>query len=134
MTFRVNLASDAPPSRQLVDQLLDRVASGALRPGDQLPSVRALAAEALVNPNTAGKTFRELELLGVVIGRNGLGVFVSDEGPAIARARRRKSTLTAFDVAANEALRAGHRAEALSERLDDAAANAPVTNGKGAKP
>jgi GntR family transcriptional regulator len=85
MGFRVNPSSHVPPSRQLVLQVLDRVASGALAPGDQLPSVRSLAAEALVNPNTAGKAVRDLELLGVVVGRNGLGVFVSDEGPAIAR-------------------------------------------------
>ncbi len=119
--FRVNPSSDVPPSRQLVDQVLDRVATGALRPGDQLRSVRALAAEALVNPNTAGKAVRELELLGVVVGRNGLGVFVSEDGPAIARARRRKSTLVAFEVASGEALRAGHPPELLVERLDAAA-------------
>ena len=120
MNFRVNPSSDVPPSRQLVEQLLDRVATGALPPGAQLPSVRALAAEALVNPNTAGKAVRELELLGVVVGRNGLGVFVSEEGPAFARARREQSTLAAFDVASSEALRAGHPPEILSERLDAA--------------
>ena len=117
MRFRVNPSSDVPPSRQLVEQVLDRVATAVLRPGDPLPSVRSLAAEALVNPNTAGKAVRELELLGVVVGRNGIGVFVSDEGPAIARARRSASTLAAFDVAAHEALRAGHPRELLERRL-----------------
>src|SRR5688572_5387469 len=122
MSFRVNPSSDVPPSRQIVEQVLDRIATGELEPGAQLPSVRALAAEALVNPNTAGKAVRELELLGVVLGRNGLGVFVSEQGPAIARARRRKSTLVAFEVATMEALRAGHSPQSLAKRLDSAAA------------
>jgi GntR family transcriptional regulator len=133
MRFRVTTTSDVPPSRQLVEQVLDRVASGTLAPGDQLPSVRALAAEALVNPNTAGKAVRELELLGVVVGRNGLGVFVSDEGPAIARSRRQRSTLAAFENAASEALRAGHAAELLERRLSDLArADANPDDGSGA--
>ena len=122
MSYRVNPSSDVPPSRQIVEQVLDRVATGELAPGAQLPSVRALAAEALVNPNTAGKAVRELELLGVALGRNGLGVFVSEQGPAIARARRRKSTLAAFEVATTEALRAGHAPQSLAKRLDSAAA------------
>ncbi len=122
MSFRVNLSSDVPPSRQLVEQVLDRIATGALATGAQLPSVRALAAEALVNPNTAGKAVRDLEGLGVVLGRNGLGVFVSAAGPRIARARRRASTLAAFETAVYEALRAGHPPELLAGRLDAAAA------------
>lgn len=130
MSFRVNVASVVPPSRQLVEQVLDRVAAGALEPGDQLPSVRALAAEALVNPNTAGKAVRELELLGVVIGRNGLGVFVSEQGPAIARARRQTSTLVAFETATEEALRSGHAAALLALRLDAAAGLATGTGNR----
>jgi GntR family transcriptional regulator len=118
MSWRVDVSSDVPPSRQLMDQVLDRVACGALAAGEQLPSVRSLAAEALVNPNTVGKAFRELELLGVVVGKNGLGVFVSERGPAIARERRLESTLAKFDVASHEALRAGHAAEVLATRLD----------------
>jgi GntR family transcriptional regulator len=120
MAYQVDVSLDVPPSRQLVEQVLDRVASGRLAPGAQLPSVRALAAEALVNPNTAAKAVRDLEQLGVVVGRNGLGVFVSDEGPAIAKARRRKSTLAAFRQALREALRAGHGAEVLADLVERA--------------
>ena len=117
MAFRVDPHSDVPPSRQIVEAFLDRVANGDLAAGDCLPSIRALAVEALVNPNTVGKAYRELELMGVVEGRNGSGVFVTGHGLEIARGRRRKATLEAFRRAAREALRAGHRAEALESAL-----------------
>ncbi len=126
MAYQVDVASDVPPSRQLVEQVLDRVATGRLAPGAQLPSVRALAAEALVNPNTAAKAVRELELAGVVVCRNGLGVFVSDEGPAIAKTRRRKSTLATFRQALHEALRAGHGADVLADLVEAAVVQEPV--------
>ncbi len=122
MSYRVDTSSDCPPSRQLVRQLLDEMARGELPPGAQLPSVRALAASALVNPNTAAKAVRDLEMLGVVVGRNGLGVFVSEHGPAIARARRRAATLAAFEGALHEALRAGHPPRLLAGRVEQAAA------------
>jgi GntR family transcriptional regulator len=115
---RVDLSSAVPPSRQIVEAVLDAVAAGALAPGARLLSVRALAAEALVNPNTAARAYRDLEAMGVVAGRNGLGVFVTDKGPAVARRVRERATLEAFARAAAEALRAGHAIEDLLERLE----------------
>jgi GntR family transcriptional regulator len=115
--YRVDTALDIPPSRQLVEAVLDAVARGALQPGAKLLSVRALAAEALVNPNTAAKAYRDLEALGVLEGRNGLGVFVTDKGPAIARAARERATLESFRQAAREALRAGHDPRVLRDAL-----------------
>jgi GntR family transcriptional regulator len=114
----VDVESPVPPSRQLVEAFLDAVAGGALAPGDRLPSVRDLAVEALVNPNTVSKAYRELAADGVVVSRSGSGVFVDDDGPRIARAARRDATLGAFRRAATEALRAGHEAAVLAEALD----------------
>ena len=118
MVFRVDPHSDVPPSRQIVEAFLDRVANGSLKAGGCLPSIRALAAEALVNPNTVGKAYRDLEALGVVEGRNGSGVFVTPAGAEIARGQRRQATLDAFRRAAREALRAGHGEAALEGVLD----------------
>ena len=118
MTYRVDLSSSVPPSRQLVEAVLDAVAAGALAPGVRLLSVRALAAEALVNPNTAARAYRDLEALGVVEGRNGLGVFVTERGPGVARALRERATLEAFARAAAEALRAGHTIDDLLRQLE----------------
>lgn len=117
MAFRVDPHSDVPPSRQIVTAFLDEVARGGLAPGDRLPSVRTLAEEALVNPNTVGKAYRDLEAMGAVEGRNGSGVFVTAEGPAVARAQRRRATLEAFRRAARAAIRAGHDPETLSALL-----------------
>src|SRR5262245_9790880 len=125
MRYRVDPSSDVPPSRQLCEQVLDGVARGELSPGDQLPSVRALAAEALVNPNTVATAGRDLEIAGVLVGRNGLGVFVSDGARALAVERRRAATLANFERALHEALRSGHAPHDLAERVDRATTVAP---------
>jgi DNA-binding transcriptional regulator YhcF (GntR family) len=118
MTYRVDQSSITPPSRQIVEAILDGVAVGTLAPGDKLLSVRALAAEALVNPNTAARAYRDLELMGVLEGRNGRGVYVTPNGPRVARELRVAATLEAYQRAAAEALRAGHTIEALRAVLD----------------
>lgn len=118
MTYRVDQSSTVSPSRQLVEAVLDGVAAGSILPGNKLLSVRALAAEALVNPNTAARAYRDLEQMGVVEGRNGRGVFVTNQGPSIARGARIQATLDAFKRAAAEALRAGHAADALRKVID----------------
>ncbi len=120
MNVRVDPRSDVPPSRQIVDTILDAVSRGELGSGGRLPSVRGLAEEALVNPNTVGKAYRDLETLGVVEGRNGSGVYVTEDGPAIARGERRRATLDTFRRAALEALRAGHDVDQLAAALEAA--------------
>jgi DNA-binding transcriptional MocR family regulator len=66
VTWTVDLASSVPPSRQLVEAALDALSSGRLAAGDRLPSVRGLAAAALVNHNTVARAYRDLEQRGVV--------------------------------------------------------------------
>ena len=117
-TWSVDPQLDRPPSRQLVDQILDAVASDAFGPGSKLPSVRDLAALVLINPNTVSRAYRELEAMGVVKGRSGSGVFVTPEGPELAAAARGEETLRQFDEAARAALRAGHGMETLRERME----------------
>jgi GntR family transcriptional regulator len=111
--WRVDPGLDVPPSRQLVEAVLDALAAGELGAGEQLPSVRGMAAEVLVNHNTVARAYRDLEQLGAVVGVNGRGVFATAEGPRIARGLRRASTLAAFEQALGEALRAGHPLDAL---------------------
>ena len=117
MIVRVDPHADVPPSRQIVEAVLDAVARGEWGPEDRLPRVRALAEEAMVNPNTVGKAYRDLEGLGVVEGRNGSGVFVKAAGPARARDERLERTLATLRRAAREALRAGHDPERLAATL-----------------
>lgn len=118
MSFRVDPSAPTPPSRQLVEAILDRIACGELTAGDRLPSVRQLAEEALVNPNTVGRAYRDLEWLGVALGKNGSGVFVTEDGPRLAREQRREATRQAFLAATKAALRAGHDPAELSKDFD----------------
>ena len=117
MDWRTDPTREAPPSRQIVERALDAIASGELKCGQALPSVRRMAAEALVNHNTAARAYRDLEGIGVVRGENGRGVFVTERGPRIARQRRRTATWEALERALDEALRAGHDFGELRELL-----------------
>ncbi len=120
--LRIHVDPDAPasPSRQIVEQMLAAIAAGVLAAGDRLPSVRTLAVDALIHPNTVAKAYRELELLGAVEGRNGSGVFVQAGGPKVARERVRGATRAAFGRAAREALAAGHDVDALRKEFEAA--------------
>ena len=113
--------ADVPPSRQLVEIVLDAIASGALEPGSQLPSVRVMAAEAMVNHNTVARAYEALERLGATEGVNGLGVFVTLRGPEVAAAQRKESTLAVLRRALADALRAGHGYQDIQRLLKEEA-------------
>jgi GntR family transcriptional regulator len=138
MSYRVDPNSDIPPSRQLVERLLEKLACGEILPEERLPSVRIMAGLALVNPNTVVKAYRELESLGAVQCRNGSGVYASLEGPEIAVKRRKGDTFLGFQRAVREALGAGHNAaELLGEMAKlmngDKKGDLPVKAGAGRK-
>jgi GntR family transcriptional regulator len=139
MRLRVDSDRALPPSGQIVETVLDAVASGDLEPGARLPRVREAAAEALVNPNTVARAWRDLEAMGVVEGRAGSGVFVTEKGPDVARRERRRETLASLRQAAAEALRAGHAEEDVLEEVRRAIARAArgtavaVSEGKGGR-
>ena len=78
MWFHIDPSSGTPIYRQIVDQVRQAVAGGTLRPGDRLPSVRDLALELAVNPNTIAKAYQELERDGVIETPRGRGSFVAD--------------------------------------------------------
>jgi GntR family transcriptional regulator len=117
LDWSVDPDSDVPPSRQLVETVLDAIATGALGPGAQLPSVRNMAAEAMVNHNTVARAYPELERLGATEGVNGRGVFVTLRGPEVALDARRATTLAALRRALAEALRAGHSMQQVQRLL-----------------
>src|SRR5688572_4996716 len=84
MIIKPNPSLGVPIYLQLVEQVKHAIETGALRPGDQLPSIRPLAEELVINANTVAKAYRELEREGVVELKQGAGAFVADT----ARARR----------------------------------------------
>jgi GntR family transcriptional regulator len=75
--FRINPSSGAPIYLQLMGQVKHGIETGALRPGEQLPGIRPLAEELVINPNTVAKAYRELEHDGVIELRHGAGAFVA---------------------------------------------------------
>ena len=82
MLFRPNPALGVPIYLQLMEQVKHAIETGALRPGEQLPGIRPLAEELVINPNTVAKAYRELEHEGVVELRQGAGAFVSSNARA----------------------------------------------------
>ncbi|QOY85456.1 GntR family transcriptional regulator [Paludibaculum fermentans] len=75
--FRLDNATGVPVYRQLIDQVQLAIASGAMRGGDQLPTVRQVAVDLAINPNTVMRAYRELEIRGTLATQQGLGTFVS---------------------------------------------------------
>ena len=82
MMFRPNPSSGVPIYLQLMEQVKHGIETGALRPGEQLPGIRPLAEELVINPNTVAKAYRELEHEGVIELRQGAGAFVAGNAGA----------------------------------------------------
>jgi GntR family transcriptional regulator len=116
--------SGSPFYRQIIDRVLMAIASGDLKPGQQLPTVRQLAIDLHVNPNTVSRAYRELEIRQVVTTQRGTGTFVAaDPGIAEDAAKRAELLETFCDDTVAEAGRLGFSlkevVEALQDRFDD---------------
>lgn len=82
--------SGVPFYRQIINRVLMAISDGRLRAGDQLPTVRQLAVDLHVNPNTVARAYKDLELVGVIDTRRGLGTFVAERRPRVPVAERRR--------------------------------------------
>src|SRR2546423_10642054 len=112
MLFRPNSSSGVPIYLQLMEQVKHGIETGALRPGEQLPGIRPLAEELVINPNTVAKAYRELEHEGVIELRQGAGAFVSGN------ARRTKSdTLRAAQTIVASAIERLHARGVTDEEI-----------------
>lgn len=91
MEFNIDITSSVPVYVQIENHVQFAIASGKLQPGDQLPSVRELSERLSVNPNTVAKSYRDLEVMGLLYTRRGMGVFVNKgiEGKCREECRRR---------------------------------------------
>src|ERR1700693_2531760 len=79
--FKLDARSGVPVYRQIIDQVLGGIAAGSLKAGDQLPTVRQLAVDLAINPNTVVRAYRELEIRGVLATQQGTGTFITDKQP-----------------------------------------------------
>jgi GntR family transcriptional regulator len=86
--LHISSADGVPIYLQIVNQVKYLVAAGRLAPGDEMPPIRVLAEQLLVNPNTVARAYRELESAGLVEKRRTAGTYVSDQGSPLARKER----------------------------------------------
>lgn len=105
--FRLDPRTGLAPYRQIADQVRQAVSLGLLRPGDQLPSVREVVTQITINPNTVHRAYRDLEYEGVVVGRPGLGTFISASASSSLSAKDRAALLKDLQNWAERARRAG---------------------------
>src|SRR4051794_12956197 len=96
ITFSLDPKSGVPIYRQIQDQVLYGIASGRLRPGEQLPTVRALAVDLKVNPNTVIKAYSDLERQGALSTEQGSGTFVAPQPAAALAPEDREGKLLAL--------------------------------------
>src|SRR5207253_5899850 len=117
--FSLDPRSGVPVYRQIIDQVTGGIAAGALAPGDQLPTVRQLAVDLAINPNTVVRAYRELEIRGILETQQGTGTFISAKKvkPDEADRDRRLDQLVGEFVARAGA--AGFTVDDLLERLRD---------------
>src|SRR5579863_7001189 len=117
--FALDLHTGVPVYRQLIDQVRAGIASGSLTAGDQLPTVRQLAVDLAINPNTVMRAYRELELSGLLETHQGTGTFISNKKPEKKTAERdRQLSQMAGEIAARAGA-AGFSLEDLIDRLRD---------------
>src|SRR5579864_5598731 len=117
--IQLDLRSGVPVYRQIMDQVLGAVASGRLSSGDQLPTVRQLAVDLSINPNTVIRAYRELEIRGFLDTHQGSGTFVGIQRVEQDDAeRQRKLDGIVSDVVARAGAE-GFTAQQVIERLQD---------------
>ena|SRR5580704_1996811 len=117
--FALDLHSGMPVYRQLIDQVRSGVASGTLTAGDQLPTVRQLAVDLAINPNTVMRAYRELELGGTLETHQGTGTFVANKKVEKATAERERQLVQMAGEFAARAGAAGFSLEDLIDRMRD---------------
>ena len=123
LAFRLDPASGVPFYRQIIDQILGGIATGAVRTGDQLPTVRQLAVDLAVNFNTVARAYKELEIRGVLATQQGTGTFVGEQEVSLDEVERRRLVGQLLDEllakAAQKGLTLAEIRAALAERGGD---------------
>lgn len=117
--FAIDLHTGVPVYRQLIDQVRGGTASGSLTAGDQLPTVRQLAVDLAINPNTVMRAYRELELGGLLETHQGTGTFIANKKIERKSAERERQLVQMAGEVAARAGATGFTLEELIERLRD---------------
>jgi GntR family transcriptional regulator len=117
--FRLDLHSGVPVYRQIIDQVLGGIAAGTLTAGHQLPTVRQVAVDLSINPNTVVRAYRELEIRGVLETQQGTGTFISQQKVKRDEVERQRQLTQLVGEFVSRAGAAGFTIEELQEHLHD---------------
>ena len=119
LNFSVNLDSPIAVYVQIENQIQFAIASGRLKPGDTLPSVREMSSILNVNPNTVTKAYRDLELLQLVHTRRGVGVTVSEKAPKLTRDTTRVMVRNHLKDAVAECVASGLSEDEITKLVEE---------------
>jgi len=117
--FFIDTTSGVPYYRQVVDQVLYAISRGELSSGAQLPTVRELAVELSINPNTISKAYGELIIRGVLETQQGTGTFVADKEVTITEIERKKKVDELVQEFVSKASQYGIKVEELINNLEE---------------
>src|SRR5438132_11758205 len=117
--FSLDLHSGVPVYRQIIDQVIGSIAAGAFVAGDQLPTVRQVAVDLSINPNTVMRAYRELEIRGVLDTQQGTGTFITQKKVKKDDVERRRLLSQLVGEFVARAGSGGFTIEELIEQLQD---------------
>ena len=104
MQFRIDNSSERPIYQQIIDQIKRDIALNKLQESEKLPTVRQLAGQLVINPNTIAKAYRQLERDGIIVTKAGAGAFVAELNSSLSRSVRRKIINQQLELIAVEAI------------------------------
>ena len=118
LEISISTGSTVPIYRQIVDQVCRAVATGRLAAGEQVPSVRALAEQLVINPNTVARTYADLIRAGVLESHQGKGVFVARRRPVYTKSERLRRLDASLEAFVNEGVYLDFTADELRDALE----------------
>jgi GntR family transcriptional regulator len=131
MQFRIDNASDRPVYQQIMDQIKRDIALGRLIKNEKLPTVRQLAGQIALNPNTIAKAYRQLEQEGIIVTKAGAGAFVANLDSNLSRSVRKKLISEELERIAVEAYHMQIDSQTLLEWFNNAVVKFNLPSKKG---
>jgi GntR family transcriptional regulator len=117
--FRLDSHSGVPVFRQIIDQVQAGIATGTLRYGDQLPTVRQVSVDLEINPNTVLRAYREMEIRGIVDTQQGMGTFIASRKIEQSKAERERALSQLVSEFVSRAGAGGFTLQELMDALRD---------------
>ena len=131
MQFRIDNASDRPVYQQIMNQIKRDIALGRLIKNEKLPTVRQLAGQIAINPNTIAKAYRQLEQEGIIVTKAGAGAFVANLDSNLSRSVRKKLITEELELIAVDAYHMQIDSQTLLEWFNNAVVKFNLSSKKG---